>query len=70
MRHGYRGRVMALYGVTMDIGGLIGAFLIGQIANLVGISISLTLCVLAAMAVWLWLRERLPEAAGQHPSQE
>lgn len=65
---GYRGRVVALYGVTMDVGALVGAFLIGKLAALLGISMSLTISILLALAIWLWLRDRLPRAGREHTS--
>lgn len=63
---GYRGRVMALHGVTLDVGALTGALIMGAIAQRFGVQIALTVGALLSVAIWLWLKGRLREAYARH----
>jgi predicted MFS family arabinose efflux permease len=69
----YRGRVMALHGVSFELGCIVGAIFIGQVAKATTITLALMSCVCLLLALWSWIRVPLREAAaesGQTPSAE
>ena len=59
----YRGRVVALHGVTFEIGCITGAMLIGQAAAWIGLHAALGACVGLLLVLWLAVRKPLQEAA-------
>jgi MFS family permease len=59
----FRGRVAALYGVSLDFGAIMGTFLIGIMAEFMGFRIAGTLAVILAFIVWLLLRQPLIDRA-------
>lgn len=59
----YRGRVVALHGVTFEIGCIGGALFIGQLAKVVSLGMALTTCVVLLVALWMWIRGQLKVAA-------
>ena len=61
----YRGRVMALHGVTFEFGCIVGALCIGQIARAASLPIALSVCVLLLLALWLAIKGPLVEAAAR-----
>lgn len=63
---GYRGRVMALHGVTLDIGALSGALIMGAVAQWLGVQIALTVGAALSVAIWWWLKGRLRDAYEKH----
>lgn len=52
----FRGRVVALHGVSFEIGCIAGAFAIGQVAALAGLSVALGAGVALMMGLWLAIR--------------
>lgn len=63
---GYRGRVMALHGVTLDIGAFSGALIMGKIAQQFGVQVALTVGACLTVAIWFWLKGRLRAAYEKH----
>ena len=63
----YRGRVVALHGVTFEVGCIAGALFIGQTAKAASLHIALGTCVVLLLAMWLWIREPLMAAARHEP---
>lgn len=63
----YRGRVVALHGVTFEIGCITGALFIGQMAKATSLHIALGTCVALLLAMWLWIRGPLMAAARHEP---
>lgn len=61
----YRGRVVALHGVTFEIGCISGALFIGQLAKLVSLGTALVTCVALLLALWLAIRRPLQAAADE-----
>ncbi len=59
----YRGRVVALHGATFEIGCIAGALLIGQLAQLVPLSVALSVSVVLLVVLWVWIRGPLKTAA-------
>lgn len=59
----FRGRVMAVYALILNGGSILGAVVIGVLAERIGLSWAFTLSVGAAMLVWLSLRPKLIAAA-------
>ena len=59
----YRGRVMALHGVTFEFGCIVGALSIGQLAKATTLPMALSLCVFLLVALWLALKGPLADAA-------
>lgn len=59
----YRGRVVALHGVTFEIGCITGAMLIGQAATWLGLGVALGICVGLLLLLWLVVKRPLQEAA-------
>jgi MFS family permease len=59
----YRGRVVALHGVTFEIGCITGALFIGQMASWTSLHIALGMCVGLLLVVWLAIRGPLMAAA-------
>jgi MFS family permease len=59
----YRGRVVALHGVTFEVGCITGAVFIGQFAKLATIGWALGVCVALLMVLWLLIRAPLKAAA-------
>lgn len=59
----YRGRVVALHGVTFEIGCITGALAIGQLARGASLHIALGLCVALLMVLWMFIRGPLMAAA-------
>lgn len=59
----FRGRVVALYSVLMDLGAISGAFFIGVLAELAGLQIAISISVLLALAAWWLVRAPLQRAA-------
>ena len=64
----YRGRVVALHGVSFEIGCMAGALFIGQMAKAASLSVALGMCVAMLLVLWLWLRRPLRTAA-EMPAQ-
>jgi predicted MFS family arabinose efflux permease len=64
----YRGRVVALHGVTFEIGCIGGALFIGQLAKVVSLGMALTTCVVLLVALWMWIRGPL-KAAAEEPRE-
>jgi MFS family permease len=62
----YRGRVMALHGVSFELGCIVGAIFIGQVAKATTITLALMFCVCLLLALWLWIRVPLREAAAEN----
>jgi hypothetical protein len=62
----YRGRVMALHGVSFELGCIVGAMFIGQVAKATTITLALMSCVCLLLALWLWIRVPLREAAAEN----
>lgn len=58
-----RGRAVSFYGLILNAGSILGALAIGFLAELLGISIALTLSVSAALVAWALLRQPLTQAA-------
>ena len=61
----YRGRVVALHGVTFEVGCIAGALFIGQLARMSSLSTALLTCVALLMALWLGVRRPLMAAANE-----
>jgi len=59
----YRGRVVALHGVSFEIGCIAGALFIGQLARMTTLAVALFTCVGLLLALWLALRRPLMAAA-------
>jgi MFS family permease len=59
----YRGRVMALHGVTFEFGCIVGALSIGQLAKASSLPYALSICVALLLALWLAIRRPLAGAA-------
>lgn len=59
----YRGRVIALHGVSFEIGCIAGAMFIGQFATWMGLSAALGICVGLLLVLWLVVRKPLQQAA-------
>lgn len=59
----YRGRVMALHGVSFELGCIVGALFIGQIAKATTITLALMICVCLLLALWVWIKGPLRAAA-------
>jgi MFS family permease len=62
---GMRGRIISFYGLILNGGSIVGALAIGLVAELTGISVALTLSVLAALVVWARLRPVLTKAVAE-----
>ena len=60
----YRGRVMALHGVSFEAGCIVGALSIGQVAKAASLPAALSLCVVLLLALWLAIKGPLAAAAG------
>ena len=60
----YRGRVMALHGVSFEFGCIVGAISIGHIARAASLPLALSVCVLLLLAVWVAIKGPLAQAAG------
>ena len=56
---GYRGRVVALYSVTMEFGAIIGGLFTGLIAEVIGLKLAMSLAVALALMVWAYVRDPL-----------
>ena len=63
----YRGRVVALHGVTFEIGCITGALFIGQFAKLTTLATALLTCVALLLVLWLCVRRPLMAAAEARP---
>jgi predicted MFS family arabinose efflux permease len=61
----YRGRVVALHGVTFEVGCITGAVFIGQLAKWATLSTALLTCVVLLLALWLAVRHPLMAAANE-----
>lgn len=61
----YRGRVVALHGVTFEIGCITGALFIGQLAKAATLTWALGTCVALLLALWLLVRRPLQAAADE-----
>jgi MFS family permease len=59
---GMRGRAVALYGLILHGGAMVGALLIGALAHPLGLRWALTLSVLLALLAWALLRRPLRAA--------
>lgn len=59
----YRGRVIALHGVTFEIGCIAGALFIGQFARMASLATALLTCVALLLALWLAIRRPMMAAA-------
>jgi hypothetical protein len=59
----FRGRVVALYSVLMDLGAISGALFIGLLGELIGLRGAITVSVLLALVVWWYIRIPLQQAA-------
>lgn len=59
----YRGRVMALHGVSFELGCIAGALMIGYVARAASLTIALSLCVTLLLALWLAIRRDMMAAA-------
>lgn len=59
----YRGRVVALHGVTFEVGCITGALFIGQFARMANLTWALFTCVALLMVLWLFIRAPLRKAA-------
>lgn len=59
----YRGRVVALHGVTFEIGCITGALSIGELARAANLHLALGLCVALLLALWAFIRGPLKAAA-------
>lgn len=64
----YRGRVVALHGVTFEVGCIAGALFIGQLAKSATLSTALLTCVVLLLALWLAIRRPLMMAANEQPA--
>ncbi len=62
----YRGRVVALHGVSFEVGCITGALFIGQFAKLTTLATALGVCVALLVALWLAVRRPLMAAAETH----
>lgn len=61
----YRGRVMALHGVSFEFGCIAGAFFIGYVARAYTIVIALSICVSLLIVLWLAIRGPMQAAANK-----
>ena len=61
----FRGRVMALHGVSFELGCIVGALSIGQLAKATSLPLALALCVALLMALWLAIKGPLAQAAAE-----
>ena len=59
----YRGRVVALHGVTFEIGCIAGALSIGELARGVSLNVALGMCVALLLLLWVFIRGPLKAAA-------
>ncbi len=59
----FRGRVAALYGVSLDFGAIAGTFMIAFFTELLGFRVAGTIAVLLVIIVWLRLRQPLIDRA-------
>jgi len=59
----YRGRVVALHGVSFEVGCIAGATFIGQFARMTTLATALGVCVALLLALWLAVRRPLMAAA-------
>ncbi len=66
----YSGRLFALQGLTFRIGMPVGAFLLGGLADLVGVRLQIAIAGTLALAYWVYFwagRHRMIEAWRQNP---
>jgi MFS family permease len=61
----FRGRVVALYSVLMDVGAISGALFIGLLGELIGLRGAISTSVLLALLVWWIIRTPLREVAAR-----
>ncbi len=61
----YRGRVVALHGVTFEIGCIAGALSIGELARAASLHVALGLCVALLLVLWVFIRGPLKAAADE-----
>ena len=59
----FRGRVMALHGVSFELGCIAGALMIGYVAKAATLTVALSLCVTLLVALWLAIRRQMMAAA-------
>ncbi len=59
----FRGRVMALHGVSFELGCIVGALMIGYLARAASLTVALALCVTLLLALWLAIRRDMMAAA-------
>lgn len=64
----YRGRIMALHGVSFEIGCIAGALFIGHMAKATSMVLALGTCVALLLALWLAIRGPLMASAEVAPS--
>jgi MFS family permease len=58
-----RGRVMSFYGMILNGGAILGALLIGVVAEKTSLPTAMTLSVCGALAIWALVRNRLTQLA-------
>ncbi|MGL5136957.1 MAG: MFS transporter, partial [Beijerinckiaceae bacterium] len=64
-----RGRVMSFYGMVLNGGAILGALLIGLVAEKLGLSLAMTLSVCGALAIWAVVRTPLVLLAAARPAR-
>jgi MFS family permease len=63
-----RGRAVSFYALILNAGSIVGALVIGALAEVLGLSWGLTLAVSAALLAWALLKGPLQRAAATHPA--
>ncbi len=65
----YRGRVMALHGVTFELGCIVGATVLGQLASAYSLDLALSLSVAIILALWLAIKGPMLASAAAVPAR-